>query len=714
MHLQRLFWAFSLALSLPLATIAGEPDLKYPETKRIDHVDDYHGVKVPDPYRWLEADVRESKEVKNWVTAQNKVTNKYLESIPERDAIRKRLKDLWNYERFSAPSLKGGRYFYTRNDGLQNQSVLYVQESLKDEPRELIDPNKWSKDGTVSLAGVSVSPNGRYLAYAKSDAGSDWSTWAVKDVDTGKDLADEIKWVKFSSPTWTKDSLGFFYSRYPEPKKGEKFQGLVFNPKLYFHRVGTPQADDVLVYHRPDHPEWGFQTSISDDGRYLVITIWKGTDDRYRVVYRDLQEPYAYPIDLIDNFENKYDFIGNDGPKFYFTTDYKAPRGRVIAIDIRKPAKENWQEVIPEGDSALTGVGFVSNLFVADYLKDARTQVKIFNTSGDFIREVDFPGIGTASGFGGSRSNTETFYTFNSFATPPSIFRYDMITGKSELFRQPKVKFDPNQFVTKQVFYKSDDGTKVPMFITYKKGLKLNGNNPTLLYGYGGFNISITPRFSLGTVAWMEMGGVYAVANIRGGGEYGKEWHQSAVKLNRPKAYEDFIAAAEWLIDNKYTSKKKIAIQGRSNGGLLIGAVMCKRPDLFGACLPGVGVMDMLRFHKFTAGRYWVDDYGSSDNPEEFKVLYSYSPYHNLKPGVEYPPTLVITADTDDRVVPSHSFKFISQLQYCQSGDNPVLARIETRAGHGAGRSTQQVIDEITDEWAFLVKNLKMNVDLPK
>ncbi len=691
-------------------SFAGERILKYPKTKRVDQVDILHGVKVEDPYRWLEADVRESAEVRKWVDAQNKVTNAFLKSIPERESINKRLTELWNYERYSVPFKKGGLYFLTKNDGLQNQSVLYVQDSLQSKPQELIDPNKWSKDGTVSLTGVYVSPDGRYLTFGKSEAGSDWQSWHVLNVETKQTLTDDLQWVKFSGVSWTRDSKGFFYSRYPEPKEGKKFQGLVFNPKVYYHRLGTSQSDDILVYSQPEHPEWGFETTVTDDGRYLVIITWKGTDAKYRVTFRDLQEPLAAPVDLVDNFENKYELVGNDGPVFFFATDRKAPFGKIIAIDTRKPEPKHWETVIPETKDTLSDANVVANLLIVEYMKDARTVVKTFTLDGEFVREVPLPGIGTASGFGGSRTDTETFYSFQSFATPPSIYRYNPVTGTSELLRQPKVKFDPDDFVTKQIFYQSKDGTKVPMFITHKKGLKLTGKTATLLYGYGGFNNPLTPRFSLSKVAWMEMGGIYALANIRGGGEYGKEWHQAAVKLNRPKAYEDFIAAGEWLIDNNYTSKKKLAIQGRSNGGLLVGAVMCKRPDLFGACLPGVGVMDMLRFHKFTAGRYWVDDYGSPDNPEEFQVLYSYSPYHNLKKGVKYPATLVTTADTDDRVVPSHSFKFIAMLQHCQGGPAPVLARIETRAGHGAGRPTSQIIEEVADEWAFLVKTLGMKV----
>lgn len=705
--------AFILII-LSTLSLAGEVQLKYPMTKRVNHSDDYHGTKVLDPYRWLEVDVRESKEVKDWVEAQNKVTNAYLDAIPERDQIKKRLTALWNYERFTLPSKKGGLYFYTRNDGLQNQSVVYVADSLKAKPRVLLDPNKWSKDGTISLGGTSISPEAKFIAYGKSEGGSDWRTWHVLDIRTGEELGDKLNWLKFTNASWTKDGKGFFYTRFPEPEKGKKYQGLAFNAAIYYHRLGTPQSDDVLVYRRPDHPDWGFMNHVTEDGHYLIITIWKGTDDRYQIVYRDLHEPYASPVELITNFENKYDFIGNEGPVFYFVTDLDAPMGRLIAIDTRKPDKKNWKEIIPESKNALENVSLVGNVLIASYLKDAQSYIKIYSLDGEPIREVDLPGIGTVTGFGGERTDTETFYSFSSFAVPPSIYRYDLITGKSTLWKQPKVKFDPAEYETKQVFYKSKDGTKIPMFITGKKGFKQDGNNPTLLYGYGGFNISITPRFSTSTVQWMEMGGIYAVANIRGGGEYGKDWHQSAIKLKRPRAYEDFIAAAEWLIENKYTSSKKLAIQGRSNGGLLVGAVMVKRPDLFGACLPGVGVMDMLRFHKFTAGRYWVDDYGSADDSKEFKVIHSYSPYHNLKKGTQYPPTLCVTADHDDRVVPSHTFKFISQLQYCQGGDSPVLARIDTKAGHGAGRSTAQIIEEVTDEWAFLVKNLHMKVNMEK
>ena len=699
-----------LALSGVCLIPAFADPLKYPDTRREDRVETIHGTTVQDPYRWLEDDVRKNPEVQAWVDAQNKVSSAFLEGIPQRKGIEKRITDLWNYERYTAPSKVGGRYFFRKNDGLQNQSVLYVMDRLDGEPRVLIDPNGWSKDGTIALAQTSVSPDGRYLAYAQSEAGSDWENWKVLNVDSGKPLADEVKWVKFSSASWTADNKGFFYSRYDEPKAGEKFQSVNLNQKVFYHRIGTPQADDVLVYKRPDHPDWGFQAAATDDGRYLVITTWQGTDDRYRITYRDLSEPLAMPVDLIDNFDNDYTFIDNDGPLFYFRTDLKAPNGRVIAIDVRKPEMEHWKEIIPEAKEKLEGATLVGNLLVANYLKDAHTQVKFFSPEGAFVRELELPGLGTAAGFGGRRIDTETFYLFSSYATPPSIYRYDLVNGKTTLIRSAKVKFNPEDYEVRQVFAKSKDGTKVPIFITMKKGTKLDGSNPTLLYGYGGFNIPLTPEFSVSIAAWLDMGGVYTVANLRGGGEYGKEWHKAGTKEKKQNVFDDFIAAAEYLVNEKYTSTEKLAIKGGSNGGLLIGAVMTQRPDLFGACLPHVGVMDMLRFHKFTAGRFWVDDYGSPDEAKDFPALYKYSPYHNLKPGVKYPPTMVITADTDDRVVPGHSFKFAAQLQYCQAGGAPVLARIETRAGHGAGKPTTKLIEELADEYSFLLKTLKMDL----
>ena len=702
--------ALAALAALLTTTAAQEMKLKYPETRKGNVVDDYHGTQVADPYRWLEDDVRKSKEVAEWVEAQNKVTDAYLESIPQRDAIEKRITQLWDYEKYSAPFKIGGRYFFFKNDGLQNQSVLYVQDTLDSEPRMLLDPNTWSKDGTVALSGLAPTDDGKYLAYGKAVAGSDWNTWHVLDVATATTLSDDLQWVKFSGASWTNDGKGFFYSRFPEPSKEAEFQALNENQKLYYHRLGTPQDEDVLVYQQPENPKWTIGGSVSEDGRYLIISVGDGTTSRkVRVVYKDLAEPYGLPVELVPNHENKFSFLGNDGPVFYFQTDFNAPKYQVIAIDTRKPESKNWKTIVPEANETLEEVSLVGNLFVLSYLKDAKTLVKIHDMTGQFIREVELPGIGTASGFGGRRTDTETFYTFSSFATPTSIYRYDLITGQSKLLRSSKVKFNPDDYEVKQVFYKSKDGTKVPMFIAHKKGIKLDGTNPTLLYGYGGFNISLTPGFSVSRLAWMEMGGVFAVANLRGGGEYGDAWHDAGTKLNKQNVFDDFIAAAEYLVAEKYTTPKKLAIQGGSNGGLLVGACMTQRPDLFGACLPAVGVMDMLRFQKFTAGRFWVDDYGSSDNPDEFKALYAYSPYHALlRNGPrEYPATMITTADTDDRVVPGHSFKFAAALQAMQTGPEPVLIRIETKAGHGAGKPTAKIIEEVADLWAFLVKELE-------
>ncbi len=700
------FFAGCLLAPLP----AGEDKISYPPTKRVDHQDTYHGQKVADPYRWLEDDVRKSKEVADWVESENKVTEAFLKEIPERESIKKRLTQLWNYERYSAPGKVGGRYFFSKNDGLQNQSVLYYVDHLQDQPKVLLDPNTWSKDGTVAIAGLAISDNGQWVAYGQSEAGSDWSTWRIKHIESGKILDEELKWIKFSNAAWTRDHRGFFYSRFDEPQPGQKYQSLNFNQKVYYHRIGTPQSEDVLVYARPDHPEWSLGASVSDDGRFLLITCRKGTSALHKVFMRDLNEPYAMPTELVGNFDFEYSFVGNDDQWLYFKTDNNAPKGRVIAIDYLNPKSESWKEIIPQTDDSLRGVNIVGNLLVCTYLKDARTQVKMHRMNGQFVREVQLPGIGAASGFSGRASDLETFYMFSSFATPPTIYRYDMLTGESEMFRQAKVDMNPSEYEVKQVFYPSKDGTKIPLFITHKKGIKLDGTHPTLLYGYGGFNIPMTPSFSVARIAWLEMGGIYAVACLRGGGEYGKEWHLAGTKLRKQNVFDDFISAGEFLIKEGYTSTPKLAIQGGSNGGLLVGACMTQRPDLFGACLPAVGVMDMLRFQKFTAGRYWTDDYGSSDNPEEFKALFAYSPYHNLKEGTKYPATLVTTADTDDRVVPGHSFKFIARLQHCQAGPSPVLARIETRAGHGAGKPTSKMIEEIADQYAFLVKTLQMKL----
>jgi prolyl oligopeptidase len=698
---------FLLLAGIPL--LAGEAQsLQYPVARKGDVVDDYHGVKVADPYRWLEDP--DSAETRAWVEAENKVTFGYLEQIPARDKIKARLTQLWNYEKYGLPYKRGDRYFYTKNDGLQNQSVLYTAKSLTGTPTVLLDPNTLSKDGTVALAGYAISRDGKRMAYGLAASGSDWTEWNVRDVETAKDLADHLKWVKFSRASWTRDGKGFYYSRYDEPDEKTKLQSVNYFQKLYYHRVGTAQAEDKLVYERKDHKEWGFGGSVTDDGRYLIIYVSQGTDPRNLLFYKDLKDDKAPVVELIKDFEANYGLIDNDGPVFYLETDLDAPRSRVVAVDLRRPDKKNWREVIPQAAETLQGVSLFGNEFIATYLKDAHTQVKRFSFDGKLLGEVALPGIGSARGFGGERPDKETFYSFTSFTMPPTIFRYDIPSGRSTVFRKAKVDFNPDEYETKQVFYTSKDGTKVPMFITYRKGLKLDGQNPTYLYGYGGFNISMTPSFSVSDLVWMEMGGVYALANLRGGGEYGEEWHQAGTKLKKQNVFDDFIAAAEWLIANKYTSTPKLAIGGHSNGGLLIGACITQRPELYGAALAGVGVMDMLRFHKFTIGWAWVSDFGSSENPEEFKAIYAYSPLHNLKPGTCYPPTIITTADHDDRVVPAHSFKFAATIQADQACDNPVIIRIETKAGHGGGKPTTKTIEEITDEWAFFVKNLNMDV----
>ncbi|MCA9066675.1 MAG: S9 family peptidase, partial [Planctomycetaceae bacterium] len=586
----------------------------------------------------------------DWVAAENALTFGYLKSIPGRDDIERRITELWNYEKISAPSKEGGRYYFFRNDGLQNQNVLYMQQTLNDEPAVLIDPNSWSADGTVALAGTEFSDDGRYVAYGIQDGGSDWRTWRIMEIDGRRLLDDELRWIKFSGIAWTPDSQGFFYSRYDEPQEGAEFQSLNLNQKVYYHRVGTAQSEDKLIYARPDHPDWGFGVDVSEDGHYLVLTVWKGTDDRYRIVVKDLQEADSEPFDLIDNFDHEYSFAGNDGTTLLFQTNLNAPLRRVIGIDLNNRSPEHWKEVVAETENTLSSTGIVGNMIVGHYLKDAKTQVRFYSMTGEHVRDVEFPGIGSASGFSGKRDHTETFYSFSSFAVPPSTYRYDLKTGESSLLRRADVKFNPDDYETSQIFYQSKDGTRVPMFICHRKGLTLNGQNPTLLYGYGGFNISLTPSFSVSRLAWMEMGGVFAMPNLRGGGEYGEPWHKAGTKDQKQNVFNDFIAAAEWLIEQKYTCSDKLAIQGGSNGGLLVGACMTQRPDLYGACLPAVGVMDMLRFQKFTAGRFWVDDYGSADNAADFPALYAYSPYHNLKPGTHYPATLVTTADTDDRV----------------------------------------------------------------
>ncbi|MDA1274208.1 MAG: prolyl oligopeptidase family serine peptidase [Verrucomicrobia bacterium] len=702
----------SAALLVTFANRMNAPaaEFEYPATERIDHYDVHHGVSVPDPYRWLEEDVRESARVRNWVEAQNKLTYGFLGSLPNRDTIKKRLSELWDYEKFQAPFKAGGRYYIQKNDGLQNHFVVYQMDSIDGERKVLFDPNKWSNDGTTALGSTVFSDDGRYVAYSIQEAGSDWRTWKIREIESGEDLLDRLDYLKFTSVAWDSDSKGLFYAKYPNPDPSQKFQSLNKEMKVMYHRVGTRQDQDVVVFYRPDHPEWGYQVQVSDDGRYLILTVWVGTDDKYRVMYKDLAHPHAMPVELIGEFENDYTFIDNEGPMFFFRTDRDAPKGRIIAIDIRKPDHTQWIEIVGESDEPLQGADVIQNLLICSYLKDVTTRVKLFTLKGQYLRDMKLPGLGTARGFDGKRTDSETFYLFDSYATPPSVYHYDFITDKSKLIERAQVDFNPDDYRTEQVFYPSKDGTKIPMFITYKKTVRRDGNTATLLYGYGGFNISILPSFSVSRLGWMELGGIYAVANLRGGSEYGQAWHEAGKKQNKQNVFDDFIAAAEYLVKNNYTSPKKLGILGRSNGGLLVGACMTQRPDLFGAAVPQVGVMDMLRFDEFTAGRFWVDDYGSAkDSKEMFEALRRYSPYQNLRSEVRYPATLVTTADTDDRVVPGHSFKFAAELQHAQAGPNPVLIRIDTGAGHGSGKPTSKLIEEEADIYAFLASALKMD-----
>lgn len=694
--------------------MAYEMKTTYPRTKTVDQTDDHHGTLVADSYRWLE-DV-DSPETLEWIRQQNELTFSFLEKMPARDQINKRLTELWDFSKAWAPYKRGDRYFQERNSGLQNQNVLYVSETLGEEPRVLLDPNSLSEDGTVALTSFSISKVGKWLAYATSTSGSDWLTWRVRNVDTGKDLEDVIEWSKFSSAAWLADGSGFFYSRYDAPEEGGEYQNANYNQRVFLHKLNTPQSKDELIYERPDNKEWGFQSGITDDGRYHTLSVWQGTDVRNRFFYCDLQGDNKF-IELIPDLEAAYELVGNDETRFYFFTNLDAPRGRLIAIDIAKPQKENWQTVIPENHAVLEGVTMVNDQFAALYNEDAHHNIRLFKLDGSPDGEIPFPMPGSIVqindlGLHASRADNELFYAFQSFLHPTTVYRYDFKTRTATAINSPEIDFDSSAYETRQVFVPSKDGTKVPMYLTHKKGLKLDGQNPTLLYGYGGFNVSVMPAFAVSRLIWLELGGVYASANMRGGAEYGEEWHQGGMFNNKQNVFDDFIACAEWLIAEKITSTPKLAIEGRSNGGLLVGACMTQRPDLFGACLPIVGVMDMLRFHKFTIGWAWVSDYGSPDDPQQFKTLYTYSPYHNLKAGTKYPATLVLTGDHDDRVVPGHSFKFAARLQECQGGDAPTLIRIQTKAGHGFGKPTKILIDELADIYAFLVDTLNMQVAL--
>jgi prolyl oligopeptidase len=702
-------------LSFALQTPAKESsqESKYPKARRGSQVDDYHGTKVADPYRWLEDP--DSPESRAWIEAENKITFQFLDAIPQRSAIKARLKELWDYERYGVPFKERARYFFTRNSGLQNQSVVYVTDDFGKPPRELLDPNALSADGTVALSGTAVSDDSKFFAYGLETAGSDWQEWKVRDVATATDKPDHLEWIKFSNASWMKDGSGFFYSRYAEPKGENKLRAQVYYQKLYFHKQGAPQAEDKLVYERPDHKDWLFDGEVTEDGHYLIIDVRRGTDPKNRIFYKDLSSADTKVVELLPEGDAAYNFIGNDGAIFWFRTDLKAPLGRIIAIDTGRPLPPTPKELVSESADKLEGVSLVGDHFVANYLKDAHSQIKLFKLDGTAAGQIALPGLGSAAGFTGKRADRETFYSFTSFTTPTTIYRHNFDTMKGEPLFVPKVKFKPDDYTTEQVFYTSADGTKVPMFISYKKGLKKDGQNPTYLYGYGGFDISLTPSFNPANLVWMEMGGIYAVPNLRGGGEYGEKWHEAGMKHEKQNVFNDFIGAAQYLIDQHYTSTPKLAIGGGSNGGLLVGACLTQRPDLFGAATPAVGVMDMLRFQKFTIGWAWTSDYGSSDNPEDFPYLYAYSPLHHIAQGTSYPATFLTTADHDDRVVPAHSFKFAAALQAAQAGDAPILIRIETKAGHGAGKPTTKIIDEIGDRWAFLARVLEMNpANLPK
>ncbi len=704
----------SLSLITLTATLAAPLDaqeLDYPRTRTVDVVEDYHGTPVADPYRWLED--TDARETLRWVQAQNRVTFGYLESLSMRHELEARLTELWDYEKYGAPFRDGGAYWFFKNDGLQNQSVLYRQQTPDADPVPVLDPNTFSDDGTVALTALDISDDGRYLAYGTSSGGSDWQAFHVRDLATGEDLPDHIRWVKFSGMSWTEDGAGFFYARYDEPEEGEAMLAANRNQKLYYHRVGTDQSEDVLVYARPDEPDWGFGAEVTEDGRYLLINVWKGTDERNRLYYIDLEDPEDPAVDgavvkLLDAFDASYGVIANEGPVLYVLTNLDAPRRRIVAIDLRDPERERWREVVPESPHVIRGAALIGGKLVVSYLEDAKSVVRFFDRMGRPWGVLPTPGIGTVGSITGEVDDSEMFYTFTSFLYPSTVFRYDLDTGENQVFRAPDVDFDPSRYETRQVFYTSKDGTRVPMFVTHRRGLELDGANPTYLYAYGGFNISMTPGFSVTNLVWLEQGGVYAMPNLRGGGEYGEEWHQAGTKERKQNVFDDFIAAAEYLIDEGYTSPERLAIGGGSNGGLLVGAVITQRPDLYAVAHPAVGVMDMLRFHEFTIGWAWVSDYGSADDPEMFPHLYAYSPYHNIQDGTCYPATLVTTADHDDRVVPGHSFKFAARLQAAQSCDHPALIRIETRAGHGAGTPTTKRIEQAADILAFRMANLGM------
>ena len=697
--------AIIVAMAMSSCTKPPEtPKLTYPTARKVDQVNEFFGKKVADPYRWLENS--DAPDTRAWIDAENKVTFAYLGQIPERARIKSRLTEIWDYERYGTPEREGGWYIFSKNSGLQRQAVVYKAKALAAAPEVLIDPNTLSTDGTVALGGTSLTDDGRYLAYSLAASGSDWIEWRVRDVATAKDLSDVVKWSKFSGASWMKDGSGFFYSRYDEPKAGNALQNLNKNQKVSFHKLGTTQDKDALVYERPDQPDWGFGADITDDGRFLLVTQTEGTDNRNRVFVRDLKSKAGRIEPFLNDFDATYSVVGNDGDTFFVLTNNNAPRFRLVAVTLGKPKSDAWKTLIPEapGKAVLEGVTMVNNQFVTLWMTDAHHTIRLHGLDGTAGAEVPLPALGSVSGLTGRRTHKEMFYSFGSFLYPTAVYRYDFGKGASEVYRKPTLKFDPSGYETVQVFYASKDGTQVPMFLTRKKGVQKNGQNPTLLYGYGGFNIPTMPGFSPAAAGWLEMGGIYAVANLRGGGEYGQAWYDAGRLKNKQNVFDDFIAAAEFLIREKYTSTPKLAIQGGSNGGLLVGACLTQRPDLFGAALPAVGVMDMLRFDKFTIGWAWRSDYGQPDkNKEDFDTVMKYSPLHNIKAGTRYPATFVTTADHDDRVVPLHSFKFTATLQAAQAGPAPILVRIETKAGHGAGKPTDKIIEERADMYGFLL-----------
>jgi len=674
----------------------------YPDTQREDVVDTYHGVAVADPYRWLENDVRTDPRVAEWVGAENAVTDAYLATLPARDHFKARITELFDFERFGVPVKKGGRYFYLHNSGLQNQAVLYVRDALDGEGRALIDPNSWSEDGATALGEWLPSEDGAKLLYTVQEGGADWRTIKVLDVATGTVERDDVQWVKFSNFAWAKNGAGFFYSRFPEPGEGAAFQQLNLNHAIYFHRLGDDQSNDLLVYATNDRPRLNHVAEITDDGDWLLISSSEGTDERYELTLIDLATPKMTKRVIARGLEHHWSLAGNDGATFYFVTDQNAPRRKIVAINVASSSRAQ-REVVAEDEAVLEGAGLIGGVLVAQYMRDVQNEVRRYTLAGKRLEDVALPGIGSVTGLGGEQDDPESFYAFTSFATPTTIYRCDVATGESEIWAAPTIGFDPADYVVEQVFFSSKDGTRVPMFVIGRRDLPPEPV-PTMLYGYGGFNIPVPPAFAASRIAWMDAGGVFAVANIRGGGEYGKEWHEGGRGANKQNSFDDFIAAAEFLIEKGITASDKLAIQGGSNGGLLVGAVVNQRPDLFAAAIPIVGVMDMLRFDKFTAGRYWVDDYGSPADEAAFRKLHAYSPYHNIRAGAAYPAVLVMTADTDDRVVPGHSFKYIAALQHAEAGDKPHLIRIETRAGHGSGKPTDKSIAEAADMWAFAAR----------